>query len=235
MAKLNASQLKSAASKGGVKVPPVPKVPAVKPEQLKKQAQAKAKARMKKLVRVLVAAAVVAVIGVIVYFVKFYGRQPKDAFKNTVEYAYQDNVDKFRNTFTQDSIELVESGADNTNDAWEHLMDGITPSIRPHVIRENIEDEKGIRSAELVVNIDGEQRIVNMREEDGRWKVNLNVALNPRKIVLPDDIPADYIENFSVSDEHEPWWESSDGKKEDGDDGKKGFLDRLKIGKLFKK
>ncbi|MBR4984828.1 MAG: hypothetical protein IKY83_03680 [Proteobacteria bacterium] len=240
MAKLDAKKLKSAASKGGVKVPAAPKapkVPAVKPDQLKKQAQAKAKARMKMLIRVLVVAAVVAVIGVIVYFVKFHGRQPKDAFNNTVEYAYGDKIEKFRNTFTQDSIELVESGQDNPDAAWEHLIDGITPAEHPTVIRQTIEDEKGIRTAVLTVKVDGEQRTVNMREEDGRWKVNLNVALNPKQIVLPDDIPPDYIENFAVADEHEPWWENSEeGGDESGKKGEsKGLLGRLKIGKLFKK
>lgn len=238
MAKVDAKKLKSVASKGGVKVPQAPKapkVPAMKPDQLKKQAQAKAKARLKMLVKVLVVAAVLAVIGVIVYFVKFYGRQPKDAFKNTVEYAYADKIEQFRSTFTQDSIELVESGVENTDAAWEHLMDGVTPAaVRPEVIMEKIEDEKGIRSAELTVNIDGERRIVNMREEDGRWKVNLNVALNPKRIVLPDDIPPDYIENFAVTDEHEAWWEEAEEKSDDDKGGKKGMLDGLK-GKFFKK
>lgn len=237
MAKVDAKKLKSAASKGGVKVPQTPKVPAVKPDQLKKQAQAKAKARLKMLIKVLIVAAVLAVVGVIVYFVKFYDRQPKDAFKHTVEYAYADKIEKFRNSFTQDSIELVESGAENTDAAWEHLMDGVTPAaVRPEVVMEKIEDEKGIRTAELTVNIDGERRIVNMREEDGRWKVNLNVALNPKRLVLPEGIPPDYIENFAVTDEHEAWWEESEEKSDDGSGkgGKKGMLDSLK-GKFFKK
>ena len=88
--------------------------------------------------------------------------------------------------------------------------------------------------ATLTVNIDGERRIVNMREEDGRWKVNLNVALNPKRIVLPDDIPPDYIENFAVTDEHEAWWEEAEEKSDDDKGGKKGMLDGLK-GKFFKK
>ena len=49
-----------------------------------------------------------------------------------------------------DSLSKVE----NTDAAWEHLMDGVTPAaVRPEVIMEKIEDEKGIRSAELTLKL----------------------------------------------------------------------------------
>ena len=98
MAKVNAKQVSGLASKAGApkipKAPKMPKAPKVKsPEELKKQAQAKAKARAKKLLKVVILLAVVALVAFIVYMVKFYGRQPHDALKPCIEYAYK-NIDK---------------------------------------------------------------------------------------------------------------------------------------------
>jgi hypothetical protein len=233
MAKIDPKKMKSAAagakkaaSMGGIKAPMVPKPRVQTPEQLKKQAQAKAKARAKAMMRILIVTAVLAVVGLVVYFVKFHGRMPKDAFQNALEYAYKNDVDKFRTTFTTDSVELVENDPDKANDIWLHLIDGITPTQKPEVLRQDIEANKGIKTAELSVKIDGHQRTVHMRQEDGTWKINLNVAINPRKVTLPDDIPPEYIENFETSDEPEAWWEEGEEKKDDKK--KKGFFAKFK-------
>lgn len=233
MAKIDAKKMKSAAAgakkaaaMGGVRAPMVPKPRVQTPEQLKKQAEARAKARVKAMMRILVVAAVLAVVGLVVYFVKFHGRMPKDAFENTLEYAYKNDVDKFRTTFTSDSIERIENDPGMANDTWLHLMDGITPTERPKVTKQEIEDNKGIRTAELSINMEGEQRTIYMREEDGAWRINLNVAINPRKVTLPDDIPPEYIENFETSDEPEAWWEEAEEKKDEKK--KKGFLGLFK-------
>lgn len=228
MAKVNASKVKAVASKGGVRVPPSP-VKVQKPDQLKKQAQARAKARMKSLMKILIFIAIAAIIGLVVYLVKFHGRMPKDAFNNAVEYAYKSKTVQFRDMFTSDSIALVESGEGNAEDSWNHLMSGITPQTPPKVTREKQEDKKGIKTATLDVMIDGEMRTVHMLQEDGSWKINLNVALNPQKLTLPDDIPPEYIQNFEISDEDEAWWEDSDEDEENSKTSKKsgGFLSKL--------
>ena len=233
--------LKKAASMGGIKKPPKPAAPAeaqfvkkVKdPNQLKKMAQAKAKQRLKMLIRVLVVMLTVAIIAGAVYFFKFYGRQPKDAFKAAVEYAYKDNIGKFRNSFTSDSIAMVENSDEQSTDVWSHLIDGITPPVHPKVVSEKVTGTKDNPTAELTVNIDGENRMIYMRKEDGRWKINLNVAINPRKITLPDNVPVEYLENFEVSDEPDAWWEEGVAEKKDEKDSKDGFFGGLKK-KLFK-
>ena len=241
--KIDAKKLTSAASKTGLKKPPKPAAPkeaqmikkAKDPQQLKKMAEAKAKQRMKMLIRVLVVALTVAIIAGVVYFVKFYGRQPKDAFKAAVEYAYKDNIAKFRNSFTSDSIAMVENSDDKSTDVWSHLIDGITPPVRPKIVSEKITGSKDNPTAELTVNIDGENRMVYMRKEDGNWKINLNVAINPRKITLPDNVPVEYLENFEVSDEPDAWWEEGANAKDEDDGKKDGFFARLTSGKLFKR
>lgn len=228
MAKLNPN-IKKAAQMGGVRVPPKPRVPGVKtPDQIKKQAQARAKSRMKRLVRVLIVAGALFVVGLVVYFVKFYGRMPKDAWNKCIEYAYKDDTAKFRDCFTVDSIDMVESG-DGVNDRkWAHLIEGVTPvSGRPKVIRSTSTGAKGIESAEMAVNIDGVERTVYMRKEDGAWKINLNVAINPRKLTLPDDIPAEYIDNFDVSDEPEAWWEEDEANDEKAKKKSGGFWQKI--------
>ena len=232
MAKVKASQIKSAAARGGVR-PPVAPVHVQKPDQVKMQAQARAKARVKMLIRVAIFALIILIVGAIVYFVKFHGRMPKDAFNAAVEYAYKDNTVKFRDAFTTESIELVESGDGDPEASWARLMDGITPSSHPKVTNEETHEKNGISTATLTVNVDGEQRTIYMLKEDGSWKINLNVALNPRAITLPDGVPPEYIENFEISDEPEAWWES-DTPDAKGDDKKKsGFFAKLKSKKLF--
>lgn len=237
MAKIDPKKMKSAAGSaqkaaamGGVRAPMMPPKPRIQtPEQLKKQAEAKAKARAKAMMRILIVAAVLAVVGLVVYLVKFHGRMPKDAFQNAVEYAYKNDVDRFRTVFTTDSVELVENEPEKATEVWLHLIDGITPTPKPEVLKQEIEDNKGIKTAELTVKMDGEQRTVHMRQEDGAWKINLNVAINPRKVTLPDDIPPEYIENFETSDEPEAWWEEGEEKK-DSKKKKKGFFAKLKSG-----
>lgn len=231
-AKINASQVKSVAARGGVRAPVAP-VRVQKPDQLKKQAQARAKARAKMLIRVAIFALIILIVGLVVYLVKFHGRMPKDAFYSAVEYAYKDNTIKFKEAFTSDSIELVESGDGNPEDHWMKLMDGITPSTRPKVTKEDQTEKNGIKTATLTVNVDGELRTVYMLNEEGKWKINLNVAINPRMITLPDDIPPEYVENFELTDEPEAWWES-DKEESDEKSKKSGFFSKLKSGKLFK-
>ena len=230
MAKVNAAKVKSVASKGGVTVPPSP-VRVQKPDQLKKQAQARAKARVKALIRIGIFIAIAAIIALVVYLVKFHGRMPKDAFNNAVEYAYKNKAVQFRDMFTSDSIALVESGEGSVEDNWEHLMAGVTPSETPKVKSEKQENKKGIKTATLEVMIDGEMRTVHMLQEDGSWKINLNVALNPQKLTLPDNIPPEYIQNFEVADEDEAWWEDPADDKENGKDASKkgGFLSKFKF------
>ena len=237
MAKQVNANLKKAAAMGGVRKPPAPAGAAQlkNPGQLKKMAEARAKQRMKMLIKVLIFVAVVAVIGGIVYFVKFYGRQPKDAFKNAVEYAYKDNVQKFRNSFTSDSIAMVENTDEDPTDLWMHLIDGITPSVHPKVLSEKITGSKDNPTAELKVNVDGAERMIYMRKEDGNWKINLNVAINPKKITLPDNIPVEYLENFEVSDEPEAWWEEGTEEAKEEAEKDEGFFKRLTSGKLFKR
>lgn len=228
-AKVDVKQVKSVAQKGGVKVPPAP-VRVQKPEQLKKQAEARAKARMKMLIRVAIFAGVALIIGLIVYFVKFHGRMPKDAFNTAVEYAYKSKTEKFRGMFSSDSIALVESGDGNAEESWQHLMDGISPEDKPKVKETKTENKKGIETARMTVLIDGEDRNIHMIKEDGAWKINLNVAINPQKLTLPDNIPPEYLQNFEF-DEDEAWWENpSEEEDEEGSGksgGKKGFLSKI--------
>lgn len=235
MAKLNPN-IKRAAQMGGVRLPPKPRIPGVKtPDQIKKQAQARAKTRIKRLVRVLIVCGVLLIVGAVVYLVKFHGRMPKDAWNKCIEYAYKDDTVNFRDCFTVDSIEMVESGDGVHERKWEHLIEGVTPtSGRPKLVRSETSESKGIESAELAIDIDGTERTVYMRKEDGAWKINLNVAINPRKLTLPDDIPPEYIDNFDVSDEPEAWWEEDDGGDDKKEEGSGGFLSKLPFKKLFR-
>lgn len=232
MAKVN-PKLKSAASAAGIRKPPKPAVRAPKPSQAKQMAKTMAKSRVKMLVRVLIIAAIVGVIAGIVYFVKFHGRQPKDAFNTAIEYAYKDNIVKFSGMFTEASVMLVEDSEGNSEDVWTHLMNEVSPSQKPKVLSENITEQSGIKSAVLTVKIDGEDRTIHMLQEDGAWKINLNVALNPRKIQLPEEIPPEYVENFAVSDKPEAWWDyiDEDSKDKDGSGKSKkksgGFFGRF--------
>ena len=233
-AKVDVKQVKSVAQKGGVKIPPAPQAPVKvqKPEQLKKQAQERAKKRMKMLIRVAIFAAVALVIGLVVYLVKFHGRMPKDAFNTAVEYAYKSKTEKFRGMFSSDSIALVEAGDGNADESWAHLMNGISPTKKPEVKSAKTENKKGIETAHLTVLIDGEDRNVYMVKEDGAWKINLNVAINPQKLTLPDNIPPEYLQNFEY-DEDEAWWENPGEDEDGGDKGKggkgggKGFLSKI--------
>lgn len=209
MAKINPN-IKKVASAGGVKVPPMPRVP--KTEQLKKQAKEQAKARMKRFIRIAIFIAIALIVAFVIYMVKFYGRQPKDAFKKAIAYAYQDETLKFRDMFTSDSIEMVENGRES-NEPWERLMDGITPATKPQIVSESKSQQNSIENAELVVKIEDESRVIHMRQEGGAWKINLNVAIDPRRIALPSDIPPEYVENFQVTDENEAWWEDAPEEK----------------------
>lgn len=215
MAKLNPN-IKKVASTGGIKVPPTPRAP--KADQLKKQAKERAKARMKSFIRIGIFIAVALIVALVVYMVKFHGRQPKDAFKKAVSYAYQDETLKFRDMFTSDSIGMVENGRES-NEPWEHLMDGITPAQKPKIISESKSEQNSIENAELVVKIGDEDRVIHMRREDGAWKINLNVAIDPRRIALPSDIPPEYVENFQVTDENEAWWEDAPEEKAEKEKG----------------
>ena len=226
-----APNVQQVAGMAGVKAPPIPKSPKKKADQLKKEAATRAKNRAKAMLRIAIMAGVAAAIGLVIYFVKFYGRQPKDAFEVAVEAAYRNDTLQFRDVFTEDSIAFVENGEGDSSKNWEHLMEGISPvSEHPKVKKTEIKEEKDIKSAELTVNIDGDERKIYMRQEDGAWKINLNVALNPRKITLPPNIPPEYIDNFNVSDESEAWWETSDKKKNE-EENSGGFLSKLKFWK----
>lgn len=222
MAKSKAN-IKRVASAGGVKAPPKPRGP--KPDQLKKRAKQQAKARMKRVLRVALVLLLALIVAFVVYMVKFHGRQPKDALKKVIAYAYEDKSLKFRDMFTSDSIEMVERGRDSS-EPWERLIDGITPVDKPKIVSENKYEQNGIDNAELVVKIDDEDRIIHMRREDGAWKVNLNVAIDPRRVELPTDIPPEYVENFQVSDENEAWWEDVP-KAEEEAEKEKGAVGRF--------
>lgn len=208
-----AGQASKAAGKAAkaVKKPPLKDV-----GKLKKQAKAEAKKRAKALAKVLMAAALVVALGFIVYLVKIHGRQPKDALENAIDYAYHDNVLKFRDSFTADSIAMVETSGENPDKVWKHLMDGVTPTPPPEIVRQDIEENKGVRTAEVTVVLESTERTIYMREEDGGWKINLNVAINPRRVTLPEGIPPEYIDNFAVSDEPQAWWEEDTAAAQEG-------------------
>ncbi|MCL2326590.1 MAG: hypothetical protein FWC40_08880, partial [Proteobacteria bacterium] len=234
MAKLNPNLTKAAKMAGTAakvpKAPPMPKAPkAPTPDQLKKQAKAKAMARLKNLIKLGIFLLTIAIVALVVYLVKFHGKQPKDALKQAIEFAYKDNVLKFRDAFTTDSIEMVENGRPYSEEPWKRLMDGITPAARPAITKEKVETRNDIRTAEVTLLIDAEQRTIYMRQEEGQWKINLNVAINPRRLTLPDNIPPEYIENFQISDDQEAWWEDPPEEKEKKAKGG-GWLSKLKIG-----
>lgn len=224
-AKINANQVKSVAGRAGAPVPPAPRIQS--PDQLKKQAQQRAKARVKSMIRIAMFALTIAIIGLIVYFVKFYGRMPKDALKTAINYAYENNEIKFRQSFTTDSIKMVDNGNENNSEPWRNLMESISPAgDRPKILSEKIEEKNNKKLAEVKIKLDGDERTVYMRQEDGKWRINLNVAIDPRHLTLPSDIPADYKDNFDLNDEPEAWWEEP--PEEEGK--KKGFLSKFKCG-----
>lgn len=234
MAKVNASKVKSTAAMAGIRKPPPPAgMRAPKPSQAKQAAKAMAKGRIKMMIRVLVIGLIVGAIALIVYFVKFHGRQPKDAFNTAIEYAYKDNVVKFSGMFTEASVMLVEDSEGNSEDVWAHLMNEVSPSQKPKVLSENITEQSGVKSAVLTVKIDGEDRTIHMLQEDGSWKINLNVALDPRKVKLPDDIPPEYVENFEVSDKPEAWWDYIDEDEKENSQG--ASKSKKKSGGFFSK
>ena len=210
MAKVNAKQVSGLASKAGApkipKAPKMPKAPKVKsPEELKKQAQAKAKARAKKLLKVVILLAVVALVAFIVYMVKFYGRQPHDALKPCIEYAYKNNVTKFRSS--------------------------ITPvGARTEIGKETIKTENNRSTAEVEVTVDGIKRTIFMRQDDGQWLINLNVAINPNHVELPPDIPESYRDSFTINQENDAWWDEPAEEEEAKKDG--GFFSKFKFFKL---
>jgi len=216
MAKI-APNVQKAAGMAGIKAPPV-KAPKLKTaDQLKKEAAAEGKKRAKRLVKVLIVAAVAAAIALVIYFVKFYGKQPKDMLAVAAEAASHGDLLAFRNTFTEDSIAFVENAEGDSKKNWEHLMDGLCPTSElPSVKKQEITEVNDIKNAELTVLIEGKERKIFMRQEEGTWRINLNVALNPnpKNLPLPDDIPPEYVNNFNVSGKTEAWWEDSD-KKED--------------------
>ena len=236
MAKVNAKQVSGLASKAGApkmpKAPKAPKAPKVKsPEELKKQAQAKAKARAKKLLKVVILLAVVALVAFIVYMVKFYGRQPHDALKPCIDYAYKNNVTKFRACFTHDSIMRVDGGDENNDDAWAGLIDSITPvGARTEIGKETIKTENNRSTAEVEVTVDGKKRTIFMRQDDGQWLINLNVAINPNHVELPPDIPESYRDSFTINQENDAWWDEEAEEEEAKKD--KGFFSKFKFFKL---
>ncbi len=206
-AKVNVNQVKGVASKAGAPIPPKPRIQS--PDQLKKQAEQRAKARVKTLIRGAIMVLGLVIIAGAVYLFKFYGRMPKDALKNAIEYAYEDNTIKFKQYFTTDSIKIVENGNDTNTAPWEHLMDVITPTgEKPKILKENIEEKNNQKIAQVTIRLEGDERTIHMRQEDGKWRINLNVAIDPRHLTLPEDIPADYIDNFTLNDELEAWWET---------------------------
>ncbi len=240
MAKLNPSQLKGATSKAGIKMPPAAagvKAPAgikVKsPDQMKKMAQEKAKARLKVLLKIVILLVVVAIVAGIVYMVKYYGRQPKDALENAIQYAYKDNVVRFRQSFTEDTIRHVENGDEYKEEAWEPLINAITPiEGHPKILDETIEEVNQKKLAKVTILLDGEKRTVNMRQDDGKWLIDLNVAIDPMHVTLPEEIPAAYMKNFKLKDTHEPWWEDP---PEASEGTAQGFLSKFKCGGAKKK
>jgi len=240
MAKLNPSQLKGATAKAGIKMPPAAaggvKAPAgvkVKsPDQMKKMAQEKAKARLKRLMKVVIVLVVVALVAGIVYMVKFFGRQPKDALENAINFAYKDNVVRFRQYFTEDTIRHVENGGEYREEAWESLINAITPMDRPKILDQTIEDVNQKKLAKVTILLEGEKRTVNMRQDDGKWLIDLNVAIDPMHVTLPEEIPAAYMKNFKLRDTHEAWWEDP---PEASDSKAQGFLAKFNCGGAKKK
>ena len=238
MAKL-APNIQKVAGMAGVKTPKIPtKAPKLKnADQLKKEAAAEGKKRAKRLIKVLIVAAIAATIALVIYFVKFYGKQPKDVLAVAVEAAHQSDMMAFRNTFTEDSIEFVENSEGDSNKNWEHLMDGLCPTSEyPSVKSQEITEVNDIKNAELTVIIEGEERKIFMRQEEGVWKINLNVALNPnpQKLPLPEDIPPEYMDNFNVSGKPEAWWEESSKKEDEEKSGGIGsYLKKVSFLKRF--
>lgn len=233
MAKVNAKQVSGLASKAGApKMPKVPKAPKIKsPEELKKQAQAKAKARAKKLLKIVILLAVVALVGLIVYLVKFYGRQPHDALQPCIEYAYKNKVSKFRSCFTYDSIMRVDGGDEDNTEAWQGLIDSITPvGARTTIGSEKVTTENNRTTAEVEVTVDGIKRTIFMRQDDGRWLINLNVAINPNHVELPPDIPESIRDSFTINKENDAWWDEAVEEEAAAKDS--GFLSKFKF---FKK
>ena len=233
MAKVNAKQVSGIASKAGApKKPKAPHAPKIKsPEELKKQAQAKAKARAKRLLKIFIMLAVVALIALIVYLVKYYGRQPHDALKPCIEYAYKNKVSKFRDCFTHDSIMRVDGGQEDNEEAWQALIDSITPvGAKTKIGKETIKTENNRSTAEVEVTVGGIKRTIFMRRDDGRWLINLNVAINPNHVELPPDIPESYRDSFTINKENDAWWDEAEPEEEAQKNN--GFLSKFKF---FKK
>ncbi|MFA5625214.1 MAG: hypothetical protein WC966_09205 [Bradymonadales bacterium] len=206
--------VKSAARKAGAPVPPM----APKPKQIGAQAKGRAKGAMKRFVVLGIILLSAAIIAGIVYLVKYHGKQPKDALKKAFTYAYENKYEAFRESFTADSISLLETTWDRAGDPWEHMMDGVTPPTKPKILGESVKEVKGFKTAQVEVLLEDNERTVHMREEDGKWKININVAINPRKISLPEGLDPAILEMFSTDDEYAAWWEE---EEEEGADGEK--------------
>lgn len=240
MAKINPNQMKGAAAKAGVKVPTAAtagvKAPAgmkiKSPDQMKKMAQERAKARAKRLMRILMVAVLVAIVAGVVYFVKYYGRQPKDALENAIEYAYKSNVMKFRHCFTENTIKLVDGGDEVNPEAWEKLMDSITPgSVHPKILDEKIEERNKQMVAQVTMLLDGEKRTVHLRQDGGKWLINLNTPIDPTHVTLPPEIPAEYMKNFKLDQKAYAWWD----EEPEGEKKEEGVLSKFKCGGSMKK
>lgn len=222
-------QAKNVARMAGAPIAP-------KPKQVGAMAKGRAKSTLKRFITIGILLLTIAIVAGIVYFVKFYGRQPKDALKKTIAYAYENKYEAFRDSFTSDSITLLEGTWQRAGDPWEHMMDGITPTERPKILGETVKDVKGVKTAEVELLLDGKDRSIHMRQEDGVWKVNINVAIDPRKVSLPPGLEPEILELFATQDDNSAWWEEEEDQEGDASTAdsktKKGFLSKFRCSKF---
>lgn len=217
-----------------VKAPKAPKTPDAK--KLGGQAQKKAQQRAKKLIKLAIILAIAAVIGLVVYLIMHMGDQPDKVVKELITYAKENNEAGFKNLFTEDSQDMLESAwtDEYSEGSWKNMMKTLTEGDAK-VGNRAITEEAGLKFAdvEVLLGKDKEEpdvEIIHLRQENERWRVTVNVPIKPT--ALPElNPPPELIEQFTIVEEDEvEWWKQTSEQVEEEQEKKSGS----KLGKKAK-
>ena len=171
---------------------------------------------IKRILFIVIPLLIIAVIALLVYL--FFIKLPSPAIpvQNAINAAFMEDEEAFKENFTPESIAALESawsGADfgvgATRGSWAKMMRGILTKdeLKPKVVSEKIAEDG--QSAEVILDIDGVERTINLVMIDDRWLIDVNQGIDPNIVVLAgEDIPEEVAQEMATSDpENELWWE----------------------------
>lgn len=217
----------------GMKAPKAPKAPKVDPkkagkkagDKAKKKASKKAKAegkrKLKKILLIVLPILLLAIVGLLVYLFMFSGPVPSETMQKAIDAAFIEDEEKFKEQFTPESVENLEDSWASAEfgvgrGSWQKMMRGILTQdeLKPKIVGEEISEDGN--TAKVFVDIDGVERTIHFEKIDEEWKINVNIEIDPAKLVLPEeDFSEEAIEEFAMQDpESELWWEEREAEEE---------------------